>query len=188
MFYTFFSKIFFFSNCPIWRQKGKSGNMLYSSQIARSDVKNGEFTWNTDEELRLHVEYKTTDEELRLHVEYKTTDEELRLHVEYKTTDEELRLHVEFGRFKHIFLSILATFWLILLMRFWQIIFLKGQMTSDRAEIFFFITNQILLHNFYWSDFIFNDFKAFFSLTVFLDFFLDFFWFFFFFFSDRMRT
>ena len=55
----------------------------------------------------------------------------------------------------------LATFWLHfgwLLMRFWQIIFLKGQMTSDRDEIFFFITKQILLHNFYWPDFISNDF------------------------------
>ncbi len=43
-------------------------------------------------------------------------------------------------------------------MRFSQIIFLKGQMTSDRAENFFFITKQILLHNFYWPDFISNDF------------------------------
>jgi hypothetical protein len=102
----------------------------------------------TDEELRLHVEYKTTDEELRLHVEYKTTDEELRLHVEYKTTDEELRLHVEFGRFKHIFLSILATFWLIFLMRFWQIFFLKGQMTSDRAEIFFSLLTRYFFTTF----------------------------------------
>ena len=48
-----------------------------------------------------------------------------------------LRQYVTSSFFKHIFLSILATFWLILLMRFWQIIFLKGQMTSDRAEIFF---------------------------------------------------
>ena len=69
-----------------------------------------------------------------------------------------LSILAEFGRFKHIFLSILATFWLILLMRFWQIIFLKGQMTSDRAEIFFFITKQILFHNFALPDFISNDF------------------------------
>ena len=39
-------------------------------------------------------------------------------------------------------------------MRFWQIIFLKGQMTSDRAEFFFFITKQILFHNFALPDFI----------------------------------
>ena len=36
------------------------------------------------------------------------------------------------------FLKHFGCIWLILLMRFWQIIFLKRQMTSDEAEIFFF--------------------------------------------------
>ena len=38
--------------------------------------------------------------------------------------------------------------WLILLMRFWQNRFLKGQTTSDETVLKIFITKQILLHNF----------------------------------------
>ncbi len=63
------------------------------------------------------------------------------------------------------FLKHFGCIWLILLMRFWQIIFLKRQMTSDEAEIFFFITNQILLHNFALSDFNFNDFQWFYIIS-----------------------
>ena len=56
------------------------------------------------------------------------------------------------------FLKHFGCIWLILLMRFWQIIFLKRQMTSDEAEIFVFITNQILLHNFALPVFFSKDF------------------------------
>ncbi len=41
----------------------------------------------------------------------------------------------------------------ILLMRFWQNLFLKGQTTSDETVLKIFITKQILLHNFTLSVF-----------------------------------
>jgi hypothetical protein len=70
-----------------------------------------------------------------------------------------LRQYVTSSFFKHNFLSILTEFGRFCWCGFGRFFFfLKGQTTSDRDEMFFFITKQILLHNCALPDFISNDF------------------------------